>query len=220
MAQRAGISRADFVALVERLHTRHEEVPDSIRRIAKLANANGVPLLSHDDASPQQRRWFRALGCRVSEFPMNVETARDAASAGDRIVLGAPNVMRGKSHMGWIDATTMVADGLCSVLASDYYYPAPLIAAFRLAERGVAPIEKAWRLVSEAPARAVGLAERGRIEHGCRADLVLVEAAASRPPRVVGVVAAGRVVHLAEAERLVSGRRARVRERERADLMQ
>jgi alpha-D-ribose 1-methylphosphonate 5-triphosphate diphosphatase len=220
MVQRAGSSRADFVALVEQLHARREEVPESIQRIAKLANANGVPLLSHDDASPQQRRWFRALGCRISEFPMNVDTARDAAGAGDRIVLGAPNVMRGKSHLGWIDATAMVADGLCSVLASDYYYPAPLIAAFRLAERGVASLEKAWRLVSEAPARAAGLADRGRIAHGCRADLVLVDAAAARPPRVVGVIAAGRVVHLTEAERLVSGRRAKVRERERADLVQ
>jgi len=220
MVQRAGVPRADFVALVERLHARREEVPASIQRIAELANANGVPMLSHDDASPQQRRWFRALGCRVSEFPKNVETAQDAASAGDRIVLGAPNVMRGKSHVGWIDATSMVAEGLCSVLASDYYYPAPLIAAFRLAERGVAPLEKAWRLVSEAPAHAVGLADRGRIAPGCRADLVLVEAAASRVPRVIGVIAAGRVVYLTEAERLVSGRRARMREREPADLMQ
>ena len=73
---------------------------------------------------------------------MTIETARDAAAAGDQIVLGAPNVMRGKSHLGWINASDMIAQGLCSVLASEYYYPAPLLAAFRLAEDGVALLQR------------------------------------------------------------------------------
>jgi alpha-D-ribose 1-methylphosphonate 5-triphosphate diphosphatase len=202
MAERAGLAREDFMALVARLHERRDEVPDSIARVAKGATAHGVALLSHDDASPEQRRWFRSLGCRVSEFPMNIETAREAATGGDHIVLGAPNVMRGKSHLGWINASDMVARGLCSVLASDYYYPAPLVAAFRLAEIGVAPIEKAWPLVSGLPASAVGLNDRGRIEVGRRADLILVDPAAAGRPRIVAVLVAGRIVHLTEAGRL------------------
>ena len=100
MVERSGLGREDYLALVARLHARSNEVPSSIARIAECANASGVPLISHDDASPEQRRWYRDLGCRVSEFPMTIETARDAAAAGDHIVFGAPNVMRGKSHMG------------------------------------------------------------------------------------------------------------------------
>jgi alpha-D-ribose 1-methylphosphonate 5-triphosphate diphosphatase len=218
MVQRSGLSREDFLALVGRLRARREEVPHAIERLAALANANRVPLLSHDDASPAQRRWFRSLGCRVSEFPMNVETARDAAAAGDSIVLGAPNVMRGKSHMGWIDATEMIAEGLCTVLASDYYYPAQLNAAFRLADSGVTSIERAWHLVADAPARAVGLADRGRIERGLRADLLLIDPSVPRLPRVVGVVAAGRLVYLTEAERIAH--RQRERRRAPAELLQ
>jgi alpha-D-ribose 1-methylphosphonate 5-triphosphate diphosphatase len=218
MIQRSGLAREDFLALIERLRASSNEVPHSIARIATQANANGVPLLSHDDANPEQRQWFRALGCRVSEFPMNVETARDAAAAGDSIVLGAPNVMRGRSHLGWIDATTMVADGLCTALASDYYYPAPLIAAFKLADIGVAPIEKAWGLVSEAPARAVGLTDRGRIERGLRADLIVVDAHAPRSPRIVAVIVAGRLAYLTEPGRIANGERARAIEP--AGLMQ
>jgi alpha-D-ribose 1-methylphosphonate 5-triphosphate diphosphatase len=209
MIQRSSIAREDFLALVERLRARSNEVPGSLERIARHANANEVPLLSHDDPSPERRDWFRALGCRVSEFPMNVETARAAAASGDDIVLGAPNVMRGKSHLGWIDATAMVADGLCSVLASDYYYPAPLIAAFKLADKGVLPLAKAWRLVSENPARAVGLTDRGRIERGRRADVILVENGAPRPPRVVAVMVAGRLVHLTEPGRIANSGPAR-----------
>jgi alpha-D-ribose 1-methylphosphonate 5-triphosphate diphosphatase len=133
-------------------------------------------------------------------------------------VLGAPNVMRGKSHMGWIDATEMIAEGLCTVLASDYYYPAQLNAAFRLVDSGVTSIERAWHLVADAPARAVGLADRGRIERGLRADLLLVDAAVARLPRVVGVVAAGRLVYLTEAERIAH--RQRERWRAPAELLQ
>jgi alpha-D-ribose 1-methylphosphonate 5-triphosphate diphosphatase len=145
MVQRSGLTHKEFIALVDDLRNHQDLVPHSIGRIAAAANTHGVPLLSHDDASPGARRWFRDLGCRVSEFPMNLETACDAVESGDDIVLGAPNVVRGKSHLGWLDATKMVADGRCTILASDYYYPAQLNAAFRLADAGVAPIEKAWR---------------------------------------------------------------------------
>jgi alpha-D-ribose 1-methylphosphonate 5-triphosphate diphosphatase len=202
MAERSGLSREDFLALVARLDRRRDEVPDAIARVAGAANTHHVALLSHDDASPEQRRWFRALGCRVSEFPMTIETANEAAAAGDHIVLGAPNVMRGKSHLGWINASDMIARGLCSVLASDYYYPAPLVAAFRLAEIGVAPLEQAWPLVSAAPANAVGLDDRGRIAPGLRGDIILVDPAVPSRPRIVAVLVAGKVVHLTEAWRV------------------
>ena len=80
MVERSGATREGFLAVVERTKRRADEVPASIERLAAAANASGVPLLSHDDASPEQRRWFRALGCRLAEFPTTVETAEDAAS--------------------------------------------------------------------------------------------------------------------------------------------
>ena len=204
MAQRSGISHEAFQQLVSRVARRAEEVPGSIARLSAAANANGVPLLSHDDASPEHRRWYRSMGCRLAEFPTTVETAREAAGAGDDVVLGAPNVVRGGSHVGWIDAKDMIARGLCSILASDYYYPAPLIAAFRLAADGVTTIEKAWALVSEIPAAAVGLTDRGVIAARRRADLILVEATGARP-YVVAAIVAGRVVYLTEAARIHRG---------------
>jgi alpha-D-ribose 1-methylphosphonate 5-triphosphate diphosphatase len=139
-----------------------------------------------------------------AEFPTTVETAQEAARAGDDIVLGAPNVVRGGSHIGWINARDMIAQGLCSILASDYYYPAPLIAAFRLAADSVVTIEKAWTLVSGIPAAAVGLADRGVIAAGRRADLILVDPVGEQP-RVVATIVAGRVVHLTEVSRIRAG---------------
>jgi alpha-D-ribose 1-methylphosphonate 5-triphosphate diphosphatase len=93
------------------------------------------------------------------------------------------------------------------VLASDYYYPAPLLAAFRLAADGVLPLPQAWNLISAAPARAAGLSDRGVIAEGARADLILVDDAIPMRPRIVAVIAAGRLVHLTEAGRLTHAAR-------------
>ena len=202
MIARSGLSEDAFMRIVQAKADRRAEVPAAITRLAKKAAACQVPLLSHDDTSPEQRQWFRALGCRVSEFPTTEDTAKEAALNGDDILLGAPNVIRGGSHVGHVRASDMVARGLCSVLASDYYYPAPFAAAFRLVADGVAPIEKAWPLVSETPARAVGLDDRGIIEAGRRADLVVVDATDIAHPSLEAVVAAGRVVYLRDVGKL------------------
>jgi len=204
MAQRSGISHDAFQNLVWRIAKCANEVPGSIERLSAAARANDIPLLSHDDISPEQRRWYRSMGCRLAEFPTTIETAQEAASAGDHVVLGAPNVVRGGSHIGWINAKDMIACGMCSILASDYYYPAPLLAAFRLAADGVTTFERAWTLVSEIPAAAVGLPDRGIIAVGRRADLILVDATGGCP-RVVATIVAGRVVYLAEAARIHGG---------------
>jgi alpha-D-ribose 1-methylphosphonate 5-triphosphate diphosphatase len=204
MVDRSGLSQEELLGLGTRVKARAEEVPASIARIAGAAVANGIPLLSHDDASPEQRRWFRSLGSRLAEFPTTLATAVEAAEHGDDIVLGAPNVVRGGSHTGWTNAREMVGRGLCSILASDYYYPAPLIAAFRLAAEQVAPLHQAWALVSQTAAAAAGLADRGLIAPGRRADLILVDAREERP-RVVATIVAGRMVHLVDADRILPG---------------
>ncbi|MEH2535499.1 alpha-D-ribose 1-methylphosphonate 5-triphosphate diphosphatase [Bradyrhizobium sp. AZCC 1588] len=203
MVERTGLSNEAFDRLVERVVSRGHDVPASITQLAQAARAAGVRMLSHDDESPAKRQAFRAQGVAIAEFPVNEETARDAAEAGDFIVFGAPNVVRGGSHTGWTRASDMIAKGLCSVLASDYYYPAPLLAAFRLATDAVLPLGAAWQLISAAPARAAGLTDRGTLAAGQRADILLVDDTVPLRPRVVAVIAAGRLVHLTEANRLV-----------------
>jgi alpha-D-ribose 1-methylphosphonate 5-triphosphate diphosphatase len=203
MVERTGLSSEEFDRLVERVVSRAHDVPASIARLAQAARAANVRMLSHDDASPEMRKTFRAQGVAIAEFPVNEETAREAAVAGDFIVFGAPNVVRGGSHTGWTKASDMIAKGLCSVLASDYYYPAQLLAAFRLAADRVLPLADAWDLISAAPARAAGLADRGVIAEGRRADIIIVDDKVPLRPRIVAVVVAGRLVHLTDASRLL-----------------
>jgi alpha-D-ribose 1-methylphosphonate 5-triphosphate diphosphatase len=202
MVVRTGLSDQAFDALVARTASRADEVQPSIKQLAAAARAAGVRMLSHDDESPLQRIDYRSIGIAVSEFPTNEATAREAIAGGDLTVFGAPNVVRGGSHTGWTSAATMVEKGLCSILASDYYYPAPLLAPFRLAADRILPLSEAWALVSSAPATAAGLDDRGTLAAGRRADIILVDASDNLRPRVVAALAGGKIVHLTEAQRL------------------
>ncbi len=81
--------------------------------------------------------------------------------------------------------------------ASDYYYPAPLQAAFKLAQLGVVDLAGAWKLVSRNPARAAGLRDRGALVPGLRADAIVVDDRQPGLPRVIGTIVGGELKHAA-----------------------
>jgi alpha-D-ribose 1-methylphosphonate 5-triphosphate diphosphatase len=194
-AERTGLGIAQYKDLVQQVARRGPEVPDGVARLCGAARAAGVPIASHDDDSPQVRAHFRGLGAQLCEFPVNAETAEAAAAAGDPIILGSPNVVRGGSHDARLTAEDAVRAGLCDVLTTDYYYPAPLVAAFQLADAGACDFASAWDLVSGGPARAVGLHDRGSIAAGQRADLLAIDTGTPGLPRVAATWTAGRMVH-------------------------
>jgi alpha-D-ribose 1-methylphosphonate 5-triphosphate diphosphatase len=191
-AKRSHMSGGDFVQLIARVWARRDDVPLQIERIAALARASRAPMLSHDDSQVETRDWYRDLGARVAEFPMHERVFLAARAAGDPIVLGAPNAMRGGSHLGSPGAGQMIARGLCDILASDYYYPAMLGAMVRLNADRVAPLPVLWKLVSANPAAAMGLADRGSIARGMRADLVLLDWPEGHAPAPLRTWVAGR----------------------------
>ena len=198
-ARRAAMTTADFVALIKAMWERRADVPSVIARAGARAREAGAPMLSHDDSQPETRDFYRAHGARISEFPMNATVTRAAREAGDRIVFGAPNAARGGSHLGSPGAAEMVAEGLCDILASDYYYPAMLAAVARLRADGVAPLPDLWKLVAANPAAALGLGDRGTIAPGQRADLVLIDWPEGATPAVRMCLSAGRAAYAAMA---------------------
>ncbi|WP_148717088.1 alpha-D-ribose 1-methylphosphonate 5-triphosphate diphosphatase [Chitinolyticbacter meiyuanensis] len=197
-AERAGQSLANFRALVERTAAREAEVPAAIARLAAVARGAGVPMASHDDDTVAEREAFHAIGCSISEFPRTSEATEAAHRLQSPIVFGAPNVVRGGSHCGAPTAADMVAAERCDVLASDYYYPAPLAAACHLVRDGICGWARAAALIARNPARAAGLTDRGELAVGQRADLIVVDASDLTTPRVIATVVGGRLVHQAE----------------------
>lgn len=185
-AERAMIEPDAYMALLAGVAGGEPEVPAAIAHLSDRARQMGVRMLSHDDRTIEERNAFRALGADIAEFPMNEETLAAAARSGDTIVLGAPNVVRGGSHNGAIGAEHAIRSEMCHVLASDYYYPAQLRAALDLDDRGSLPLERGWSLISENPAAACGLDDRGRLAEGLRADLLLLPETGTRPVAVLG----------------------------------
>jgi alpha-D-ribose 1-methylphosphonate 5-triphosphate diphosphatase len=192
-SDRAGMGLDEFRALAERMTARAPEVPAALERVAAAARSAGIPMASHDDATIETRVAFRARGARICEFPMAEEVGEAARGAGDWVVMGCPNVVRGGSHLGWASAARLAEAGICSVLSSDYFYPAMLRAALVLAGRGVLDLPRAWALISANPAAAAGLSDRGSIADGLRADIVVVDPAV---PRIIATIAGGRIAHL------------------------
>jgi alpha-D-ribose 1-methylphosphonate 5-triphosphate diphosphatase len=180
----------DYFKLLLDLHARRDAVPAAMEALCARLAAQGVTMGSHDDHTAEDRAIWRARGARVSEFPETREAAEAAREAGDFIVLGAPNVVRGASHAGNASAQDLIAAGLCDALASDYHYPSPARAAWRCVELGLLEEAAAWALVSRGPALGLGLTDRGVLEPGKRADLIVMD---PESRRIVATLAAGQV---------------------------
>ena len=151
-----------------------EGTMDRIRTLTEAARERGVSVASHDDDTPEKVKSLSNLGVTISEFPINLESARAAKAHDMHTIFGAPNILRGKSQSNSMRALDAVKEGLADCLCGDYH-PATMIAAiFRLPELAGISLSQAVRLVSANPARAAGLNDRGSIETGKRADLVAV----------------------------------------------
>lgn len=191
-AKRSHMTTPAFVALMAEVWERRPEVAGLVDSVATMARNHSAPMLSHDDSQIETRAFYRAQGAEIAEFPMHERVFVAAREAGDWIVLGAPNAMRGRSHLDSPGAADMIRRGLCDILASDYFYPAMMGAMVRLLSDEVAPLHALWKLVSSNPAAAMSLTDRGRIAPGLRADLVLIDWPESAMPSPMRTWSAGR----------------------------
>jgi alpha-D-ribose 1-methylphosphonate 5-triphosphate diphosphatase len=144
------------------------------RRVLELVGHRGLALASHDDRTEAEIAENAADGIRISEFPVTLAAARAARAHDMQVVAGAPNIVRGGSHSGNISVSELIRADAVDVLASDYFPSSLVEAAFAIAAAGDISLPDAVALVTDRPARMVGLPDRGRIEVGMQADLVRV----------------------------------------------
>jgi alpha-D-ribose 1-methylphosphonate 5-triphosphate diphosphatase len=175
MVGKHNFSDAQFDAHVAELHERSAMYSDAHRaEMAERARARGITMAAHDDATQAHVDESSALGVRISEFPTTILAARAARAAGQLVVMGAPNIVRGGSHSGNVAAIDLLRDGVLDILSSDYVPASPLQAVFSLVAHAEIALPDAVKLVSANPAEAIGLDDRGSIAEGKRADLVRV----------------------------------------------
>ncbi|MCH7788554.1 MAG: amidohydrolase family protein, partial [Acidobacteria bacterium] len=174
-------SRVDGTALQNRLDiavSQRQVGLDHELALAEVAERVGCVKASHDPSSDSDLLRDLELGVAIAEFPLSIALAHRYRRSGVAVLLGAPNLVRGESHLGNLSVRDAVAAGVDPLLCSDYHYPSLLQAPFEIADAGLASFGGAWSLVSSGPATAARLHDRGRIEAGARADLVVVA-----PPR-------------------------------------
>jgi alpha-D-ribose 1-methylphosphonate 5-triphosphate diphosphatase len=160
--------------------------------IVELSHQRGIALASHDDAKPEHVAEAIAEGMVIAEFPTTLEAAELAHRYGMAVLVGGPNIVLGGSHSGNIAATDLVRAGTADIVSSDYVPSSLMQAAFTIAG-GEQRLPQALSMVSSKPARAVGLADRGELAAGQRADVVRVRVADDMP-QVREVLRAGRRV--------------------------
>jgi alpha-D-ribose 1-methylphosphonate 5-triphosphate diphosphatase len=143
--------------------------------IAAFCNQHAITIASHDDATLDHVEESIEYGVRLAEFPTSLEAARASHEAGLSVLMGAPNIVRGKSHSGNISARDLANHGILDVLSSDYVPLSLIHAPFVLSEgEDAISLPQAIAMVTSTPARTVGLDDRGSIRPGLRADLVRV----------------------------------------------
>jgi len=181
-----------ITALRSKITAKVEEPRDwnVIADVMRVALAHNIPVASHDDDTLLKVREQAEMGVTISEFPVTVEAARAARDHGMHVIMGAPNAYRGQSTSNNLSAMDAIRAGLVDILATDYYPAAMLHTAFKLAKDGIMPLVESVKLVSTNAADAMHLSDRGRIEEGLSADLVLVEDGPDYP-RVRGTIRHG-----------------------------
>ena len=175
MRRGSGMDDAYIERRIQELQEQRARLRDPNRR-ALLARVRGydIALASHDDRTEEEIAENAADGIRISEFPVSMVAAKAAKAAGMQVIAGAPNIVRGGSHSGNVNASDLVAAGAVDAFASDYVPPSLVEAAFQVAREARIGLSAAIAMVAEHPARMAGLTDRGRLEVGLRADVVRV----------------------------------------------
>jgi alpha-D-ribose 1-methylphosphonate 5-triphosphate diphosphatase len=181
--KKGGLTDAQLDALFKRrLECQAAYASNNYRKLVELAQTHGTPLASHDDTTLDHVGDAIRDRVSIAEFPTTMEAATALHAGGVRVMMGAPNLVRGGSHAGNIATAELAEAGVLDVLSSDYMPASLLMAALHLPK--VAPgigLAAAIRTVTKTPAEAIGLTDRGEIANGKRADLIRVYVAADIP---------------------------------------
>ena len=195
--QRSGVGREQLQELMAQAVAQSDLGSRQEVMLAEAARAAGCVTASHDASHEAHLIRDQELGVRIAEFPLSAELARRYRDRGISVVFGAPNLVRGGSHLGNLSVREALVAGVGDVLCSDYHYPSLLQAPFVLAESCGWKLGDAWATVAAAPAAVAGLDDRGRLEGGARADVIVVEPPDAGPARVRAVVVGGRLAYQA-----------------------
>ena len=195
LRRRHKMTDAELQQLIETAIGNKAEGLTQIGELVTLAHKYNVAIASHDDDTEAKVDLSAKRGVSIAEFPATIELASKSRDYGASVLMGAPNLIRGGSHVGWMSVEAAAKAGVVDCLCSDYHYPSLFHAPFKLAQMGIMDFEQAWKLVSTYPANAAGIGNfKGSIASGWDADFVLVKPDQSYISAIASVYVAGNEV--------------------------
>ncbi len=110
---------------------KHTNAWQMVSALTQKVASCGIPMLSHDDDTPEKVDLVKSLGVGASEFPVAMAAAEQASKAQMAIFMGSPNLIRDASSSGNLKASKVLEAGLLTGLVSDYYPESLFQAAFK-----------------------------------------------------------------------------------------
>ena len=179
-----GLGADALAASIRQERERQREVPRHLCRIAETLDEVGAIYASLDDSGGDVRETYSMLGASIAACP-EVYSAAAAARAMGGPVLLPPNA----SPL----AEDVLRAGICDAMVSRGLQRAIVPRLMSLAGPGLRDLPKLWRIVSSRPADIAGLADRGTLDYGRRADLVVIR---RDTLQIEATICAGRLTHL------------------------
>ena len=176
LRRRHKMSDEELQELIQTALGNKEKGLEQIEELVTLAHKYNTAIVSHDDDTEAKVELSAKRGVSIAEFPATIELAAKSRDYGASVLMGAPNLIRGGSHVGWMSVEAAAKAGVVDCLCSDYHYPSLFHAPFKLAQMGIMDFEQAWKLVSASPAKAAGIGDvKGSIAAGWDADFILLK---------------------------------------------
>lgn len=190
--RRMMMSEEEIEKLIDSLQEERLVGENQINQLIDCAKRNNITLASHDDDTEKKVNTSIQRGVKIAEFPMDEKCAKLHKDSGVSTLFGAPNLIRGGSHVGALGAYDAAKKGLLDILCSDYHYPALFLSPFKLESLKLENLENAWKRVSLYPAKAVGMDNTiGSIKDNKDADFIVLNSLSGELNTLTRVIVKG-----------------------------
>ncbi|SPF79812.1 alkylphosphonate utilization protein [Pseudoprimorskyibacter insulae] len=166
---------------------RTKSVPRFLCRMAEAFDGLGVSYGSIADPDGETRETYSMIGAKLCERPQRRSAAALARAVSDPVVLTVDQIA---PHGGCEALPPQLADAVASGVAGQRGLVSAL---YQLAAQPRWDLPRAWGLVTTGPTEIMRMADRGTIDYGKRADLVIVN---PESLQVEGTICGGRLTYL------------------------
>lgn len=164
-ATQIGLPAKALSLAVDLAEAQRGKLPRHLCRLAEALDDLGIPFGSIGDGGGDRREAYSMIGARLAACPRAYSAAAAAAAMGDPVLLSARHGAQSREFLTARLGNALVSEGVPEAMA-------PL--ALSLAGPDLAHLPRIWQLLAENPAEIMRQGDRGRLDLGRRADLVIL----------------------------------------------